>query len=168
MKLVTKVRFILLALLLASLTACIKKEQYSTVPHIEYGQFATLRDISGKDSIGAITISFTDGDGDIGLYAGDTVEPYKYDYYLKFMQYLNKQLVEVKPADTNLNFNSRIPVLTPNGRNKNIKGDITMYLQLYYARPVLQTDTIAFQIYIKDRALNKSNIVQSPLYIISK
>jgi len=168
MKLYTKISFILLFPLLAGFTGCVKEQQYPVVPHIEYGGFYTIRDVSGKDSIGAVTVSYTDGDGDIGLFAWDTVEPHKYNFYLKFMQQLDNQLVEVKPVDSSVTFNARIPYLTPVGRNKNIKGDITMTLQLYFARQILQSDTIAFEIYIKDRALNSSNVVQTPLFVIKK
>jgi hypothetical protein len=115
-----------------------------------------------------ITISYTDGDGNIGLYPGDTVEPLKYNYYLKFMQYINNQLVEVPLADPKIPFNGRIPILTPTGRNKNIKGEITDTIQLYFARQILQSDTIAFEIYIKDRTLLESNVVVTPLFIIKK
>jgi hypothetical protein len=168
MKLITKIILILLIPLFAGLTGCIKEEQYPLEPKIEFGSFATAKDLSGKDSLGQITISYTDGDGNIGLYPLDTVEPRKYNFYLKIMQSVNNQLVEYKPADTNVTFNARIPLLTPNGRNKNIKGNITMTLELYFARQMLKSDTIAFEIYIKDRDLNKSNVVKTPLFIIKK
>jgi hypothetical protein len=168
MKLYTKISLILLIPLFAGLTGCIKEEQYPLVPHIEYGGFYTIRDINGKDSLGAITVSYTDGDGNIGLFAWDTVEPRKYNYYLKFMQKLNNQLVEVEPVDSSVTFNARIPYLAPAGRNKNIKGDITMSLQLYFARRILQSDTIAFEIYIVDRDLNNSNVVETPLFVIKR
>ncbi|MEI6060343.1 MAG: hypothetical protein WCR72_06515 [Bacteroidota bacterium] len=168
MKFFAKIGLILIVPLSSGLTGCIKEQQYPVQPHIEFGSFATSKDINGKDSLGAVTISYTDGDGDIGLYSWDTVEPRKYNFYLKFLQYVNKQLVEVKPVDSSLTFNSRIPILTPSGRNKNIKGNITMALQLYFARQLLLTDTIAFEIYIKDRALNESNLVETPMFIISK
>jgi len=168
MKIYTKISLFLLIPLFAGLTGCIKEEQYPVVPYIEFGSFATARDITGKDSLGAITISYTDGDGNIGLFTWDTVEPRKYNFYLKFMELVNNQLVEVKPADSNITFNARIPLLTPVGRNKNIKGDITMYLELYFARQILKSDTIAFEIYIKDRDLNNSNIIETPLFIIKK
>lgn len=164
----TNISIFLLVLLFAGLNSCIEEEQYPIKPQIEYGGFATARDINGKDSLGAVTISYTDGNGDIGLYSWDTIEPYKYNFYLKFMQLVNNQLIEVKPMDTSVTFNSRIPILTPLGRNKNIKGNITQYLELYFARPILKSDTIAFEIYIKDRALLTSNVVQSPLYIIKR
>jgi len=168
MKLFAKISLILIIPLLAGLTGCIKEEQYPLEPHIEFGGFATAKDVSGKDSLGAITISYTDGDGNIGLFAWDTVEPRKYNFYLKFLQYVNNELVEVIPVDTSVNFNARIPLLTPAGRNKNIKGDITMYLELYFARQILLSDTIAFQIFIKDRDLNISNVVETPMFILSR
>ncbi len=168
MKIYTKISLILLFPLFAFVTGCIKEEQYPIKPQIEFGGFATLKDISGRDSLGAITISYKDGDGNIGLYAWDTVEPLKYNFYLKFMQEIDNQLVEVKPLDTNVTFNARIPILTPEGRNKNIKGNITMYIQLYFVRPLLQSDIIAFEIYIKDRDLNNSNVVESPRFSIKR
>jgi len=168
MKTHTKISLFLLILLFAGLTGCIKEEQYPLEPQIEFQGFATAKDVKGRDSIGAISISYTDGDGDIGLYESDTVEPLKYNFYLKFMQSINKQLVEFKPVDTNITFNARIPFLTPSGRNKNIKGDITMYLELYFAKQRLQSDTIAFEIYIKDRALNTSNVIKTPLFKIKR
>lgn len=168
MKLYTKISLILLIPLFTGLTGCIKEEQYPLEPIIEYGGFATVRDISGKDSLGAITVSYTDGDGNIGLFAWDTVEPLKYNFYCKFMQYIDGQLVEFRPTDTSITFNARIPLLTPVGRNKNIKGDITMTIELYFARKLLQSDTIGFEIFIKDRDLNESNVVETPLFIIKR
>jgi hypothetical protein len=168
MKIYTKITFFLLISIVAGLTSCIKEEQYPIIPHIEFGGFATAKDITGKDSLGAITISYTDGDGNIGLFAWDTIEPKKYNFYLKFMELVNNELVEVKPVDSTLTFNARIPLLTPVGRNKNIKGDITMYLELYFARQILKSDTIAFEIYIRDRDLNNSNVVETPLFLIQR
>lgn len=168
MKIYTKITFFLLISMVAGLTSCIKEEQYPIIPHIEFGGFATAKDITGKDSLGAISISYTDGDGNIGLFAWDTVEPKKYNFYLKFMELVNNELVEVKPVDSTLTFNGRIPLLTPVGRNKNIKGDITMYLELYFARQILKSDTIAFEIYIRDRDLNNSNVIETPLFLIQR
>jgi hypothetical protein len=168
MKIYTKITFFLLISIVAGLTSCIKEEQYPIIPHIEFGGFATAKDITGKDSLGAISISYTDGDGNIGLFPWDTVEPKKYNFYLKFMELVNNELVEVKPVDSTLTFNARIPLLTPVGRNKNIKGDITMYLELYFARQILKSDTIAFEIYNRDRDLNNSNVVETPLFLIER
>lgn len=168
MKLYTKISLILLIPIFAGLTGCVKEEQYPLTPQIEFIDFATLRDISGKDSLGKVTISYTDGDGNIGLLESDTVEPLKHNFYLKLMQYINKERVEFKPADPTITFNARIPLLTPIGQSKNIKGEIKMTLELYLARQFLQSDTIAFEIYIKDRTLLESNVISTPLFIIKR
>ena len=168
MKPSTKIHIILFSCLAILMAACVKEVQYPVEPEIKFGDFGTYRDFNGKDSLGVLSISYTDGDGDIGLYDSDTAEPYKYNYFLKFQQFHNGQLTEVKPADTASTNNYRIPLLTPNGRNKNIRGIIKMTLELYYVRAVLLSDTIAFQVYIKDRALHTSNVVQTPMFIIHK
>jgi len=162
--------FILLAVV-TGLASCIKEEQYPIEPKIQFVRYendTSFKDINGNDSIVALTISYTDGDGDIGLYDSDTAEPYKYNYFLKLQYLKNGQRVEVIPVDTTLGFNGRIPILTPTGRNKNIKGEISYVLELYYAWALLETDTIGFEVYIKDRALHSSNVVETPMFVISK
>lgn len=166
MKLYTKISLFLLVLLFGGLTGCVKEEQYPVIPEIGFQSYATYTSIDGKDSLGLVTIWYKDGDGNIGLYPSDTVEPLKYNFYLKFLQQIDGQMVEVQPVDTNVNFNARIPLLTPNGRNKNIKGEITMTLELYFASQILKSDVIGFEIYIKDRGQNKSNVVTSPSFKI--
>jgi len=168
MKTYPKIALFSVLLILLGLTACIKEQQYPLEPVIAFRQYGVVRDVSNYDSLGVLTISYTDGDGDIGLYDSDTVEPYKYNFYLTFLQMKNGQLTPLIPADSSLGFNARIPILMPTGRNKNIKGDISIDIQLTYARFLLQSDTIAFDVYIKDRALHQSNVVRTPLFLIAK
>jgi hypothetical protein len=168
MKAKPKIRLIVLLLLLAAVFGCIKKEEYPVEPVISFGSYGVIPDVDGYDSIGVLTISYTDGDGDIGLNDYDTVEPYKYDYFLKFLEWRDGSFQEVQLADTSFTFNSRIPILTPEGKNKNIRGDISMFLEMYYAFMALKSDTIAFEVYIQDRALHKSNVLQTPAYIINR
>lgn len=168
MKANPKIHLIALLLLLTAVTGCIKKEEYPIDPQISFGSYGVLPDVNGNDSIGVLTISYTDGDGDIGLYSYDSVEPYKYNYFLKFLEWRNGSFQEVQLADTSFTFNSRIPILTPEGKNKNIRGDISMFLELYYAFMALKSDTIAFEVYIQDRALNRSNVLQTPAFLVKR
>jgi len=168
MKIYTKISLILLIPLFVGLSGCIEYDEYPIIPHIDYAGFATMKDISGKDSIGVITISYTDGDGNIGLFSWDTLPPRKYNYFLNFYQYIDGQPVLVIPIDTNVTFNARIPNLTPKGKNKNIKGDISNTLELYFARQALKSDIISFEIFIVDRDLNTSNVVTTPQFVIEK
>jgi hypothetical protein len=168
MKLFSKILLIVFLMGTAHFTGCIQKEQYPVEPVIGFTGFGIYPSVQGYDSMGVVQITYTDGDGDIGLYDYDTVEPYRYNYFLKFMQMNKGVLEEIRLADSSLNFNARIPMLTPSGKNKNIRGEISMFLELYYAWPILTSDTVAFEIFIRDRALHMSNVVQTPLYILNR
>ncbi len=168
MKSISKVNLIFLFLAAVGFTSCLKKEEYPVEPVIQWESYSVLADAKGYDSLSFLKVSYTDGDGDIGLNNNDTLPPYKYNFFVKMFQMKNKVLQEIIFPDTNLNFNGRIPILTPSGRNKNIKGDIELMIEIYFARPVLKSDTIAFEIYLMDRALHKSNIVASPLLPLRK
>jgi hypothetical protein len=168
MKQLPKIALFVVILIFTGLVSCIKQDNYPIEPVITFKGFGVIADINNHDSIGRLAISYTDGDGDIGLYDSDTVEPYKYNFFLKFLYMKNGQMVELIPADSTLGFDARIPILTPTGRNKNIKGDISIDLQLFYAWTALESDTIGFEIYIKDRALHSSNVIQTPIFVISK
>jgi hypothetical protein len=163
MKLYTKISLIFLIPIFAGLAGCVKEDQYPVVPHIEFAGYGIYSAADETDSICKISISYTDGDGDIGLTENDSLEPYKYNYFIKLMQLVDGQMTEVVlPDGKSINFNARIPILTPTGRNKNIKGEISMNFDLYFNSYLLKSDTIGFEIYIMDRALNKSNIVTTP------
>src|SRR5690606_16504188 len=59
-------------LLLAAvvLSGCLKAEEFPTVPHIAFKSYEQRPDSA------ELTISFTDGAGDIGLNQGDTLAPF--------------------------------------------------------------------------------------------
>lgn len=166
----TKIHLFVAISILAMLSSCIKEDHYPIEPAIKFAGFGVIKDVNKKDSVGILTVSYTDGDGDIGLYKSDTVEPYRYNYYLRFFQLKNGETIEILPVDTSVSFNGRIPLLTPVGRNKNISGEISMFMDLYYARPLFLKDTvdIKFEVFIKDRALHNSNIVETPVFTITK
>lgn len=148
--------------------ACQKFEEYPEIPEISYAGFLVLKDNNGADSLGLLNISYTDGDGDIGLNENDTLPPFKYNYFLDIYQRVDDTLRKIILPDTNVNFNGRIPVLTPDGAHKAIKGNIEMELELFMMIPFLESDTVAFEIYIMDRSLHKSNTVRSPQYILNQ
>ena len=163
MKTISKITLIFLLLALLGYTSCIKKEEYPIEPVITWNSYAVMPDAKGYDSLSYLKISYTDGDGDIGLYASDEVAPYEFNFFVKIFQMRNGSLQEIIFPDEILNLNGRIPILTPTGHNKNIKGDIELMIQMFYARPKVLSDTIAFEIYIMDRALHQSNVIKSPL-----
>ena len=166
----------LLAVLLASVlfTDCKKPKTYPAIPTIEFKSLVSQRSISGKDSVSIITISFTDGDGDIGYHStgngalfDDTASAYYNDFIVSFFQkkngvWVEDSLLEHYPYP---GFSGRLPYLTPDGDNKALQGDVSMnqYIQFF---PV-QNDTIRYEVYIYDRALHKSNTITTSELVIS-
>lgn len=141
-------------------------EEYPIIPEIKFENFILLLNTqSGIIERGVLKISFKDGDGDIGLYQSDTAAPYDFNMFIDYYEIQNKDTVEIFLVDP-LNgdtstFNARIPILTPTGSDKSIKGDIEDTLFIY--DPTSAYDTIMFKVYIMDRALHKSNVVTTPI-----
>ncbi|MFH1120569.1 MAG: hypothetical protein V1775_12165 [Bacteroidota bacterium] len=166
--------FILLPFVLFS---CKKYEDYPPEPTIQFMDFILLPDDQGIDQRGVLRLSFADGDGNIGLYDYDTLPPYDYNLFVKYFERQNGVFREIFLITSDIindttivydtaNFNGRIPILTPAGKNKAISGEIED--TLFVNNPLSAFDTIMFEAYILDRELNKSNIIQTPPIIIKK
>lgn len=153
---------------------CKKEETYPIEPHIELISFDKIADSSGIDQQGVIGLSFTDGDGDVGLTSTQTTGNFKYNLFIKYFEKKKGKFQEIILTSPNsitgkldtLSFNGRIPYLTPTGKIKSIKGEI--YDTLYINNPASTYDTIKYEIFIQDRALHKSNTVTTPDIIINK
>ena len=81
----TKIGLIFVLLLLS--LSCRKLEEYPIIPVISYNGFELLiNEETGISEQGVLYISYTDGDGDIGLDQGDTGFPYQSGgpYYYNF------------------------------------------------------------------------------------
>ncbi|MBN2173590.1 MAG: hypothetical protein JW731_05640 [Bacteroidales bacterium] len=157
---------VVMMITLAVFISCSKKEDFPVEPEIKFENFIKLYNpVSGLYERGVLTISFTDGDGDIGLRSSDSLPPYDYNFYIKYFELQNGDTVEVHIIDPvsldTLTFNQRIPMLTPDGSDKSIKGEIEDTLFIYNYSSTF--DTIMFELYIVDRALHQSNTVQTPL-----
>lgn len=167
-----------LIFVLFTVSACRKVQKFPDVPYIEYLSFEKIYnpDLELSDR-GVLSFSFEDGDGDIGLNSGDTFPPYNpsseyhYNLIITYFEMQNGQLTEVpitwynpqtEQFDT-LTLSARIPNLTPEGVNKSISGEIYDTLFIYNFNS--NYDTIKFDAYIIDRALNKSNTISTPLFV---
>ena len=169
MKTLSKILLILVFLLSVILFSCKKKEQYPVIPHIEYIDFTKIPTANNIDDKGTLKFSFTDGDGDIGLDPSDTLAPYNPGspwYFDLFITYYEKQKGNYVAVVLPMENNSRIPVITPEGVNKSIKGDIEV--ELFINNPISSYDTICYNVQIADRALNLSNTIRTPDIIINK
>ena len=158
----------LVIILSAALSGCIKEESYPIIPEIEFLSFEKVYDTGQYAIRGILTISFQDGDGDIGLNDSDTLPPYDKNgqyYYNYVITYFEKQKGEYKKIDLNPPYSYRIPVLTPLNPDKAIKGMITDTLDL---NPKPLFDTIKLEAFIHDRRLHKSNVITTPEIVLKR
>jgi len=155
-----------LAMVVTSVVGCFPKEQFPVEPRITMKSFEQFGDSA------SLTISFTDGDGDIGLEPGnlqppfDTGSTYFHNMFLEYEQLQNG--VWVRPTLA-IPFYYRIPNITPTGQNKVLEGEIAVALKpwpVFPAPPGSPKDTIRFSVMLVDRALNQSNTEFSPEVII--
>lgn len=149
-----------------AMTSCLKPETFPAEPAIEFKSFI----ITGDSAL--LTISFTDGDGNIGLRDEDTTAPFDIAsgfYNNLFTEYWEKddQLGWVQGTNSigdPIEVNFRIPYLTPEGQNKALKGDIQVTFEpdIGFFNPFSsESDTIMYKIRLADRDLNVSNEVTS-------
>ena len=149
-------------------SSCMKKEVYPDIPEIAFQNFTPVFD-TGKVAVrGYLTISFKDGNGDIGLRPEEKQPPYDTGgiyYYNYVIDYYEKQYGTYVKVDFPVPFSVRIPYLTPDDHNKAIKGIIVDTLLL---NPQPAHDTIKFKFFIYDRALHKSNVDSTPPIILRR
>ncbi len=153
----------ILILITACFHSCSEKEEYPIIPEIEFLGMTKIYDpVLQRYDRGVLAISFKDGDGDIGLFDNQTEPPYDYNFYVKYFEFQNGSEVRVVILDTN-EFNARIPVLTPTGSVKAIKGEIEDTLNIFNMQSPF--DTIKFEVYLLDRELHKSNTVSTGWFL---
>jgi len=150
------------------MSSCFKKETYPNEPIITYDSFS----ISNNKA--RLAFNFTDGDGDIGLSDSDTLSPYDINsefHYNLLINYFEKDdalgWVNGKNLDgTPTVFKYRIKPIITKGEAKGIKGKIDVDMGTVFFNPLSsQNDTIRYEFLLIDKALNKSNSIQSEVII---
>src|SRR5258706_3688180 len=126
------------------MTACMDELNYSVMPAIKSDSVSSSYIIPNKDSI-TFYISFTDGDGDIGSETDSNLC--------------------ITDSRTGTQAGNKIPNITPDGKIKEISGQIVFTLSEIDSIPDNQRDSIyyTYTIQIADRAGNLSNEVMTPL-----
>jgi len=149
--------------------SCKESEEYPPPPQLTFESFTNLRTYAGIDTMGLMNLTFTDGDGDLGLADYDTSTNFFVKYYkmvdgvLKEGTRYNSTTGQIEP----INFNTRIPNLAPYFYSGWLRGEIEDTI-MPLSDPTSQKpfDTVMFEAWIFDRAGNKSNIVQTPLILV--
>jgi hypothetical protein len=141
-------------------TGCLKREEFPNEPKLEYiGFVPNPNPTSQADSIGFVRFRFTDGDGDLGLNPADTFGDFaqgQFYYHNLFVHYFEKQNGEYVEFVPVFPFHSRFRSLTPSGGDKSLQGIMDVGV---FARPGTQWDTVRYEIFIVDRALNHSDTI---------
>jgi len=150
--------FLLFGVLLVS---CLQQPRYPVEPHVEFISFEKIDDGSGKDNEGILTISYTDGDGDLGnLDAKDSTTNY-------FIIYQEKQNgVYVTPEKLIDVFNASLPRFLPSDKKQAIDG--TIERRLIFNDPFSTFDTIRFECWLVDRANHESNRIYTEEIVVRK
>jgi hypothetical protein len=155
-------RYTLLIIAVCLLFTACKKDKFTTAPQISFksvnpNAFSLNLPITGQ-ALPVLTIGVTDAEGDLGFKDGkDTT-----------MLYI-KNLLTGK-TDSSL----YLPDIAT-AAIKDFQGDIQITLSTSIllegsTRPSPKTDTLYYEIYIKDFAKNKSNVIKTadPVFAISR
>jgi len=148
------------------LLACTdNKPIFPLEPHIEFVSLSP-NNIKDRDSFD-ITIRFTDGDGDLGSHVDDS------DNVIMGDSMHNLYVYENRPNPDSLYPNpypNRINNLTPNTKNPSIQG--TIVIKLSYIERLdpdnNPSETFDYDIWLYDRAGNKSNIITTSKLTITE
>jgi hypothetical protein len=162
--------FLFSAVTLLSFNACYKEPDFALTPEISFNKiekFIRLDQFSGakKDSI-VLTVNFKDGDGDLGYNSdeiGKKVSQTDFNYIVKPSRRIKGKLTEFTPLES---FSGFYPKLKTDDKIGPIEGKLSYRISIETAFWPVKRDTVVFEIFIKDRAGNKSNsITTEPLVI---
>jgi hypothetical protein len=137
-------------------TGCLKTEEFPSTPAIKFKSFEFFGDSA------SLVVTFTDGDGDVGLDASDNAPPYDtastyyYNFFLRYSEKRNNVWYNVQFADSIF---YRIPRITPTGQNKTLEGEIAVAIDPFPLFITGNSDTVRYSVEMVDRALNRSNKV---------
>lgn len=148
----------IISLSVFGMVSCGKIESVPPQPHISFTNFSVFDTIDPLGNVGKggrLKFAFRDGDGDLGL--PDTPVTGQDSVNLFVTMYrIRNGVEEIAPADDPLKPSAyRIPYIDRSGRNKILKGTISVtFFYLFYT----DADSVKYDFFVKDRAGNISNI----------
>lgn len=177
--------------------ACLTKPDFPFEPSISFASISKKSILDGnnqliEDSI-FLDINFRDGNGDIGLSAEDTIgkfafrnpdktlNPFYFNFYCDIYR-RNKFTGEYERVrfptnrdpilgiDVESNIHGRVPPLLDNNRQGPIEGVLRYNIGglFYDVLGINKRDSIRFEVFIYDRALNKSNVITTPAILVNE
>lgn len=169
------------ALLFVSGCEIVNGPDFSNVPDISFNSFekAIVEDALGNAQERlTVIVDFQDGDGDLGLTpeqrqndpkfqeqdANGQPNKYYYNYFVRVFRKQNGVFTEFFPTPS---YSGAFPVLKPDGKAGPIEGDI-QYDILFPTLSSPPNDTLKFEIFIADRALQDSNTIETEEVVINQ
>jgi len=174
----TRVIPVVFVVLLAFLSeACDIIPTFDRKPIISFKEIKSFRSATGGDSV-VVTITFRDGDGDLGLDPFDTVPPFnsfnlvngvrqpnelRNNYHIAILKRIGRDdagrpnYEPVEFPTPGFNFNSRFPRLNVDGKSGPIEGDLDYSIPIEFPpsrvnpKYILPGDTLVFDIFVYDR-----------------
>jgi hypothetical protein len=145
-------RYTLLMAMIVFFFAGCKKDKFTTAPQITFKSVSPdtwVRGTVADEFFPVLTINVTDAEGDLGFIAGS-----------------DTSFVYITNLRTNKFDSLRLPNISQVA-GKNFQGDVAINMKNFLSVPdFTKKDTIYFNVYIKDFAKNKSNVILTgkPVY----
>lgn len=145
------------SLLLLINWGCEDSQSYPDPPHITFKSFAVAPSSKPTEqAIGKLTLTFEDGNADIGFADTtlvDTFNLFLSTYYLQG----NNYVLKFEPVGY------RLPEVPKSSYKTHAKGEIELTLPFIS----IPNDSIKFSVFLFDRAGNKSNTVVTPSFLLT-
>ena len=175
-------------------SGCLKAPEYAVEPVIAF-ESIRLRTYPGTGRVDSVrvTVSFKDGDGDLGLggklgvFPADEQKPYAYlnivnrdttinpfynNYFIEpYVKNRSTGVFEKLPDSraTSGGYNGRYPRLTAaETKPAPLKGTISRNFALLYGLPFVAGEEVRFEVSILDRALHVSNTITTTSIILPR
>jgi hypothetical protein len=144
--------YVLFAFVIVGFVMCLRPPDYPIIPHIGFVRMSknTMKQGDGSADSLRLYLSFEDGDGDIG--SNDS---------------LNVFVTDTRQANATPE-PFRMPFVPEQGAKNGISGEISLLIYTTCCLPSCNSflnkaqDSLFFDVYIKDRSGNKSNVVRTP------
>ncbi|MCU0352460.1 MAG: hypothetical protein MUD08_01775 [Cytophagales bacterium] len=165
---------VLFVIVAATAASCDFVPNFSNTPRIEFRDIYRVPIPPTPEAPGIrdtlfIVLFFQDGDGDLGLGENTT----QFDFFANAFKQVNGQYIPFQSSiSSQLGFNGTLPRLVENARPGPIEGTVTYRLTIESLTDldrrfdIQPNDTLRFDIYVTDRAGNRSNTITTDPVIV--
>ena len=153
-----------------SLWSCERIQTYSEIPEIRFKKLVFVVDsmdiLGNLANYAVLTVSFVDGDGDIGVRSKDSISKIHWTWYKQAPDetYEPYQFPKTGTIADSIIIPYSSVMNKDEAQNKTLKG--TIRVAFTAPRNPQNVDIMHIKFHIFDRARNKSNVVQTPDFSI--